>query len=130
MLSGASESSVAQRLTFSFWFSTHALDITTSLKESQTSSNLDRAERCQQFNLATLVQDPADRQAAVQTMEEVIGSSDQADDDDGGTLIHRLAGFISSQVDYFTQDASLLKGEAPLAPQPYQTFAVEDAAFT
>ena len=63
-------------------------------------------------------------------MEEVIGSSHQADDDDGGTLIHRLAGFISSQVDYFTQAASLLKGEAPLAPQPYQTFAVEDAAFT
>ena len=62
-------------------------------------------------------------------MEEVVGSSHQADDDDGGTLIHWLAAFVPSQVDYFAQAASLLKGEAPLAPQPYQTFAVKDAAF-
>lgn len=95
--------------------------------ESQIVRHLDRAEKCRQFDLATSLQDTADQQAAVWTIEEVVDSSHQADD--SGSLIHRLAGFIPSQVNYFAQAASLLKGEVPLAPQPYQTFAVEDTAF-
>ena len=95
--------------------------------ESQIVRHLDRAEKCRRFDLATALQDPEDQQAAVQIMEEVVGSAHEAEDDI--PMIHRLAGYLPFQVNYFAQSASLLKGEVPLAPRPYRTFAVEDAAF-
>ena len=95
--------------------------------ESQIMRHLDRAEKCQRFDLATALQDPEDQQAAVRIIEEVANSPDHAEDD--APLIHRLARFLPFQVNYFAQSASLLKGKVPSAPHPYRTFAAEDAAF-
>ena len=59
---------------------------------------------------------------------EVVDGSDHAEDN-SPLPIHWIAGFFPFQVNYFAQSTSLLKGEVPLAPRPYRTFAIEDAAF-
>jgi hypothetical protein len=95
--------------------------------EAQIIRHLDRAEKCQRFNLATSLQDPEDRQAAIQTMEQLVSGSDEATHNNGS--IQRRAGFFPSQINYFAQAAALMKGEVPAAPQPYRTFAADDVAF-
>ena len=60
-------------------------------------------------------------------MELIIGGSDEAES--SSSSIQQLAGFTSSQVNYFALAAALMKGEIPSAPLPHRTFAVGDAAF-
>jgi len=96
--------------------------------EAQIARHLDCAEKCRRFDLATSLQDPDDRQAVNEVMEQIVGVSDQAQSSSGSS-ISRLVGFTPSQVNYFALAAALRKGEVPSAPLPYRTFAVRDAAF-
>ena len=102
--------------------------------EAQIVCHLDRVDKCHRFDLATSLQDSQDQLAVIQLLEGLVDDKDLNDrnensDRDSTNLIQRQTEYCSPQVNYFSLAVALAKGEFPNAPLPYQTFAIEHAAF-
>lgn len=110
--------------------------------ESQITRNLDRADKCSRFDLATSVCEAGVGFGYRSAAERILDDNDDdglADDDleinttsnllDKITPVSRIAGPIRRLNNYFDEAQRLLDGGAPTAPTPYRTFAIGSTAF-
>jgi hypothetical protein len=108
--------------------------------ESQITRHLDRADKCDRFDLATSVRDTGIQFGPGAARRDGLDQDDEMDVDDRHVHttsdlldeinpVSNLSGPARSQADYFAEAAKLRCGKAPNAPMPFRTFAVQSTAF-